>query len=308
MCTHWEKQILILNKNIADENNTKSSYTKRSLLGSLDPAKSEVTGLGVTSPLLVSTNYDILVTARDSLGARITTGGERVFISITDHCTRTAKMTCSRVAASPSVLASPVHAQMTDNGDGTYSYSVNIGSPGRVTIAVIVVHKIGIQEEYFDNTSLTGPVVKTNIVNMINYNWGFGLITPTLGDFVSIKFNSKLTSCETTSYDFAITHDDGAILDIDGVRKVSSWYNAHQTSLFTLTMNAFETYDMYLEWYDNTGSAILVLKWRQGTSSFMVIPEEIFAVAKDIQLSPYQIEVIANCPSGYTKGDGINSV
>lgn len=138
-----------------------SKYTKRSLSGNLDPTRSEVTGLGVTSPLLVSTNYNILVTARDSAGTRITTGGERVFVSITDHCTRGSKMTCSRVAASPSVLAAPVHAQMADNGDGTYSYSVNIGSTGRVTIAVVVVHKTGIQEQYYNNQNLAGAVVYT---------------------------------------------------------------------------------------------------------------------------------------------------
>ena len=64
------------------------------------------------------------------------------------------------MSGATTVVANTIIDQMTDNSDGTYSYSYSLSVPGKVTISVVVAVRQGVAGEYFDNTSLTPPSVQ----------------------------------------------------------------------------------------------------------------------------------------------------
>ena len=55
------------------------------------------------------------------------------------------------------VVGSQMIGKMTDNSDGTYSYSYSIGSPGYITVAVILVTHADVAAVFYDSTDLSGP-------------------------------------------------------------------------------------------------------------------------------------------------------
>ena len=121
--------------------------------------KSFVSGTGITSPIVGQTNY-VHLTAKDSSGNNIGVGGETIFVMVANQCTRSSNMSCIPVSGATSVIASTIVEQMTDNGDGTYSYSYTVSVPGKITVSVIVAVRKGVAGEYFDNPSLTSPSVQ----------------------------------------------------------------------------------------------------------------------------------------------------
>ena len=131
----------------------------RNLISNIDVTKSLVTGSGVTSPVVGQTN-SVLLTAKDSSGNNIGVGGETIFVMVANQCTRDTNMSCTPVSGATTVVASTIVGQMTDNGDGTYSYSYTVSVPGKITVSVIVAVRMGVTGEYFDNSSLTPPSVQ----------------------------------------------------------------------------------------------------------------------------------------------------
>ena len=131
----------------------------RNLLSNIDVTKSSVTGSGVTSPIVGQVS-NILLTAKDSSGNNVGVGGETIFVMVANQCMRGTNMSCIPVSGAATVVSSTTVGQMTDNGDGTYSYSYTVSVPGKITVSVIVAVRKGVAGEYFDNTSLTQPSIQ----------------------------------------------------------------------------------------------------------------------------------------------------
>ena len=149
------------------------------MAGSIDATKWLVTGSGITSPIITSQSNTVTLTARDSSGTNLGVGGDLIYISITNQCTRGTNMKWDAVSGAANVISNPINAQMNDNGDGTYSYSYSVSSPGAITIAIVVVAKVGVSGVYYDNASLTPPSVST-----LTTSWVYLLY-----------FNSKIWIC-----------------------------------------------------------------------------------------------------------------
>ena len=62
-----------------------------------------------------------MVTAKDSLGNNISVGGDMFYIRFSNECSITSQVSWSQVIGAANVLASPIEALMTDNGNGTYT-------------------------------------------------------------------------------------------------------------------------------------------------------------------------------------------
>ena len=69
-------------------------------------------------------------------------------------------MSWATVSGATTVVTSKTVGQMTDNGDGTYSYSYTLSVPGKITVSVIVAVRKGVAGEYFNNPSLTPPSIQ----------------------------------------------------------------------------------------------------------------------------------------------------
>ena len=66
------------------------------------------------------------------------------------------------ISGATSVLSSQIIAKMTDNGDGSYSYSYSIGKLGNITVSIILMTHIDVIGTYFNTTNLSGPIYTTN--------------------------------------------------------------------------------------------------------------------------------------------------
>ena len=109
---------------------------------------------------LLARPASVFLTAKDSSGNNIGVGGETIFVMVSNQCTRSTNMSCTPVSGATTVVANTIVGQMTDNGDGTYSYSFTVSAPGKITVSVIVAVRMGVAGEYFNNPSLTPPSVQ----------------------------------------------------------------------------------------------------------------------------------------------------
>ena len=60
------------------------------------------------------------------------------------------------------IVGSQIIGKMTDNSDGTYSYSYSIASPGYITVAVILVMHVDVAAVFYDSTNLSGAPYNSN--------------------------------------------------------------------------------------------------------------------------------------------------
>ena len=65
---------------------------------------------------------------------------------------------------------------MTDNGNNTYTYDYTINKPGDITINILKFTSNKVRVEYFPSKALTGENKKIELVDNIDFNWGFGAI------------------------------------------------------------------------------------------------------------------------------------
>ena len=116
---------------------------RRNLAGVMDATKSTITGITENLPFIKGSTYTFIVTAKDSAGVNVGSGGEKVYIKVTDHCTRNTLMTCDDVTSSTSVIGGEVIVLLTDVGDGTYTYTATYNDLGNITAAIMLTHTEG---------------------------------------------------------------------------------------------------------------------------------------------------------------------
>ena len=76
----------------------------------------------------------ITVTSRDSSGNLIGTGGDFWIVKITNEWTKENDYTWVGVTGAANTLSSAISGTMTDNGDGTYTYSYTISTLGKLLV------------------------------------------------------------------------------------------------------------------------------------------------------------------------------
>ena len=96
---------------------------------------------------------------------------------------------------------------MTDNGDGTYSYSFSIARPGIITVAIKLNDSSGVYWEYFANTNLAGSVMYTDTRSNINIPMGYQDIYPGRAVDVSAYFYFSFKAPITGTITFSIEVD-----------------------------------------------------------------------------------------------------
>ena len=88
-------------------------------------------------------------------------------------------------------ISSTISATMTDNGDGTYSYSFSLQLDGAVTIIVKLLSEGGVSWAWYPNTSMSGTPILYNTTSDINVYMNGGVFLP--GGYTNY-ISGKLTS------------------------------------------------------------------------------------------------------------------
>jgi len=121
----------------------------------------------------------------------------------------------------------------------------------------------GFSAEYFNNMTLTAPVVVTKTDDVINFDWGFN--SPTAGinpDQFSVRWTKAETFAAGT-YTFSVTADDGVRLKIDGETIIDKWQDQGATTYTAAKTLTAGSHTIVMEYYENGYDAIAKLSWTQ---------------------------------------------
>ncbi len=121
----------------------------------------------------------------------------------------------------------------------------------------------GLKAEYYNNTNLTGDPVLIKSEKLINNNWGMGSPDSKVNkDFFSIRYTGWLKIQKTKTCKLYTISDDGVRLYINDKLIINDWTQHGSTYDFAkYTFEANKDYKIKVEFFDNSGEAVLKLGW-----------------------------------------------
>ena len=125
----------------------------------------------------------------------------------------------------------------------------------------------GLLGEYYNNTNLTGSPVLTRTDLTVDFYWGTGSPGGSVNsDGFSVKWTGKLNVPTSDWYDIATATDDGVRLYINGNLVIDDWNDhALKTNTYSIYLDATNTYDIEMRYYENGGDATSILGWNNTT-------------------------------------------
>jgi len=132
----------------------------------------------------------------------------------------------------------------------------------------------GIQASYYNNQTLTDPVVLQRVDPQIDFNWGSGSPDPSINDNgFSARWQAQIQAIYDEQYTFYVNSDDGIRLYVDGQLIIDEW-NDHAPTEYSasLVMSSGQLYELELEYYENTGGAVAELSWSSSSQPKEIIP------------------------------------
>ena len=132
----------------------------------------------------------------------------------------------------------------------------------------------GLQGQYFDNSNFTNlKLTRTDAT--VNFNWGTGSPHSSIGaNTFSVRWTGKVQPQYSETYTFYVTHNDGARLWVNNQLIVNNWTNrsSSATTSGSITLVAGQKYNIQLDYYENTGSAVAQLAWSSPRVTRQIIP------------------------------------
>jgi PA14 domain/FG-GAP-like repeat len=109
----------------------------------------------------------------------------------------------------------------------------------------------------------------------INFNFGFGSPGGAIGaDRFSIRWTGKLQPEYSETYTFYTNSDDGVRLWVNGQQLINNWtWHSASEDRGTITLVAGQTYDIKLDYFQNTGSSVSQLSWSSLSQTKEIIPQ-----------------------------------
>lgn len=132
----------------------------------------------------------------------------------------------------------------------------------------------GLYGVYYNDKDLSERVL-SRIDSTVNFDWGSGSPDPSIVNWTfSVRWTGWVQAPATGEYTFYTLSDDGVRLWVNGVLVINNWsiHGATEDS-GTITLNANEKYDITLEYYENTGNAVITLSWAYPGQSKQIIPQ-----------------------------------
>ncbi len=132
----------------------------------------------------------------------------------------------------------------------------------------------GLYGEYFNNKDFTSRAL-SRIDSTVDFDWGSGSPDPSIGsDTFSVRWTGWVQAPSSGSYTFYTHSDDGVRLWVNNVLLIDNWTDPAATpDSGTITLSANEKYDIKLEFYENTGAAVIELYWSYPGQSKQIIPQ-----------------------------------
>ena len=142
----------------------------------------------------------------------------------------------------------------------------------------------GLTAEYFNNETLSGTPVLTQVDYDIDFNWDEASPNEFVGeDNFSVRWSGVLIPPQTRTYEITVKSDDGFRLYIDGTIVLQDWtVHSERTDTVSMTLNAGHEYDIVLEYFESEGEAVIKLGWDYETTDFSSVAA--LAAASDVAI------------------------
>ena len=124
--------------------------------------------------------------------------------------------------------------------------------------------KPGLSAEYFASRNLEGTPALKRVDESVDFDWGMLQPAPELpANNFSVRWTGKLTPTVTGTYRLGAIADDGVRVYLDGKLIVEDWTeHAPTTVTAEVTLQAGQSYDVKMEYYESQIGAVAKLVWQ----------------------------------------------
>jgi hypothetical protein len=123
-------------------------------------------------------------------------------------------------------------------------------------------------------TNFTGVPTLARLDPIVDFDFGTGSPDPSLpADLFQIRWHGQVQPFYSDTYTFYTRSDDGSRLWVNSKLLANQWQNqAATTAGGTITLQAGQTYDILVEYFENTSTASIQLGWSSIHQAPGVIP------------------------------------
>jgi beta-glucanase (GH16 family) len=133
----------------------------------------------------------------------------------------------------------------------------------------------GLTGAYFSNQTVSGSPTLTHVDSTVNFNWGTSAPAPSIPQtHFSVQWSGQVQAMGSGTYYFDTYTDDGVQLWVNGQKIINDWTDHSATGdQGSITLSAGQKYNIVLQYYQDTGTAICELAWSSPTFSEEIIPQ-----------------------------------
>ena len=276
-----------------------SEERKRQTVGTFSATQSTVTGTGASSTVEVFTSLTVTVTAKDSSGNNIGTGGELIWIRLQKECTKVSNNFYWTTKSSTTfALSAEVWTKMTDNSDGTYTYTYTPSQKGTFTLSVYYFQSSGFYSEFFLTDAWTGAYTEGNISSTINYSWASSTaMTAGCNWFCCSSYYALVKAPVTDTYTLKVTESDNIYIFAEWSSILSQLGAASYTRSYAMTAGQYYLFYIRFE-YISSSTPYLKLYWTYTGQAEQIIPSSNTYYPQYVGSTP--ISITASWATGYS--------
>lgn len=201
-----------------------------------------------------------------------TTGGEAPTFKLEKQCTISdTDLTCIPTGAGSSINGLPIEGPMTDNMDGTYSYTFTTPGGGideavTVSASISLLTAGGLYAEYYDNKERTGDPVGTRTENP-NNEYGRGIVGLSGSkNMVGATWSGKLCAPTSETHTFKVRADDTLEFQMNDIDLSIPNYNGGVFVEANSVLTADTLYDIDISFTEVRGGAFVNINWLSDTN------------------------------------------
>ena len=114
----------------------------------------------------------------------------------------------------------------------------------------------------------------TKVVPVVNFDYGTGSPDPLVtSDTFQIRFTGKVVPRFSETYTFFVQSDEGVRLWVNGTLLIDNWVTQTATEkMANIALTAGTPVSIRLEYFENTGSASVRLRWYSASQYYQIIP------------------------------------
>ena len=131
----------------------------------------------------------------------------------------------------------------------------------------------GLTGQYFNNSNFTNLILE-RLDATVNFNWGINVPVSGVGaDTYSVRWEGGIEVPRSGTYTFYTNSDDGVRLWINNKLMVDNWTDHSVTEdVGMIHLEPGQRYEITLEYYENTGEALMELRWSGPGINKKIIP------------------------------------